>query len=141
MRFVDQDGYPCQKPPWGELNAVNVNTGEIAWRVPLGSYPALEGSAFENKGTINMGGSMATAGGVVFIGATLDAKFRAFDSHTGKELWTGDIGATADAVPITYQGRDGKQYVVVTAGGPGRFRGLGNSANDVGDSVIAFTLP
>jgi len=141
VRFVDQDGYPCQKPPWGELSAVNANTGEIAWRVPLGSYPALEGSPFEKQGTINMAGSIATAGGVVFIGATLDMRFRAFDSRTGKELWVGDIGASADATPITYQGRDGKQYVVVAAGGPGRFRGLGNSASDAGDSLVAFTLP
>ncbi|HEY2017379.1 MAG TPA: pyrroloquinoline quinone-dependent dehydrogenase [Bryobacteraceae bacterium] len=141
VRFVDQDGYPCQKPPWGEMSAVNVNTGEIAWRVPLGSYPALEGSAYENKGTINMGGSIATAGGVVFVGATLDARLRAFDSQTGKEVWAADIGASADATPITYQGRDGRQYVVVAAGGPGRFRGLGNSANDTGDSLIAFALP
>jgi len=78
---------------------------------------------------------------VVFIGATLDMRFRAFDSRTGKELWVGDIGASADATPITYQGRDGKQYVVVAAGGPGRFRGLGNSASDAGDSLVAFTLP
>jgi glucose dehydrogenase len=141
VRFVDQDGYPCQKPPWGELSAVNANTGDVAWRVPLGSYPALEGSAFENKGTINMGGSIVTAGGVVFIGATLDARLRAFDSRTGKELWVGDLGATADATPITYEGRDGKQYVVIAAGGPGRFRNLGHSANDSGDSLVAFTLP
>jgi len=126
VRFVDKDGFPCQRPPWGELSAVNANTGDVVWRVPLP--------------TINMSGSIATGGGLVFLGATLDARLRAFDSRTGKVLWTGELGASADATPITYLGRDGKQYVVIAAGGPGRFRGLGNAPDDAGDALVAFAL-
>ena len=101
-RFLDQDQFPCQQPPWGELTAVNANTGEIAWRVPLGSYDAVEAAGLKNAGAANMGGSIATAGGLVFIAATTDAKFRAFDSRTGKELWMTRIDATGDAVLMTY---------------------------------------
>jgi quinoprotein glucose dehydrogenase len=87
-----------------------------------------------------MGGSIATAGGLVFIGATTDSKFRAFDSRTGKELWVTRLDATADAVPMTYLGRDGKQYVVIAAGGTNRFRMLAGTADEVSDSLIAFSL-
>src|SRR5947207_7216833 len=87
-----------------------------------------------------MGGSIATAGGLVFIGATTDSKFRAFDSRTGRELWVTRLDATADAVPLTYMGRDGKQYVVIAAGGTNRFRMLAGTADQVADSLIAFSL-
>jgi quinoprotein glucose dehydrogenase len=139
QRFIDQDGFPCQRPPWGELAAINAE-GAVAWRVPLGSYDALEAAGLKNWGAANMGGSIATAGGLVFIGATTDSKFRAFDSRTGKEIWTTRLDATADAVPMTYLGRDGKQYVVIAAGGSNRFRMIAGTADQVADSLIAFTL-
>ena len=140
-RFIDQDQYPCQQPPWGELSAVNANTGDIAWRVPLGNYDELEAQGMKNAGAPNMGGSIVTAGGLVFIAATTDAKFRAFDSRTGKELWMARLDATGDAVPMTYQGRNGKQYVVIAAGGSNRFRMLANTADQTADMLIAFALP
>jgi quinoprotein glucose dehydrogenase len=125
---------PCQQPPWGELAAVNVNTGEIAWKVPLGVTDSLpEGK--QNTGRPGNGGTIATAGGLVFVGATDDARFRAFDAKTGKELWTVKLPGAAEATPITYQGRDGRQYVVITATGGGFFN------NPVtGDTVVAFAL-
>jgi len=139
-RFIDEDGFPCQQPPWGELTAVNAN-GDIAWRVPLGSYDAMEAQGLKNAGAANMGGSIATAGGLVFIAATTDSKFRAFDSRTGKELWVTHLDATGDTVPITYQGRHGKQYVVIAAGGTNRFRMLAKTADESADALIAFALP
>ncbi len=140
QRFIDPDGYPCQQPPWGELTAVNAS-GDIAWRVPLGSYDELEAQGFRHAGTPNMGGSIATAGGLVFIGATTDSKFRAFDSRTGRELWMAQLDATADTIPVTYQGRDGRQYVVIAAGGTNRFRMLAGTADEIADALIAFALP
>jgi quinoprotein glucose dehydrogenase len=125
---------PCQQPPWGELVAVNVNTGAIAWKVPLGVTDSLpEGK--QNTGRPGNGGTIATAGGLVFVGATDDGRFRAFDAKTGKELWTVKLPGAAEATPITYQGADGKQYVVITATGGGFF----NNAV-TGDSVVAFAL-
>src|SRR5262249_18305587 len=121
-RFLDPDQLPCQQPPWGELTAVNANTGEIAWRVPLGSYDHAEAMGLKNAGASNMGGSIVTGGGLVFIAATTDSKFRAFDSRSGSELWMTRLDATGDAVPMTYLGRNGKQYVVIAAGGTNRFR-------------------
>lgn len=141
QRFIDQDGYPCQKPPWGELTAVSAATGDIVWRVPLGSYDEVEAQGLKNAGAPNMGGSIVTAGGLVFIAATTDSKFRAFDSRTGKELWMTRLDATGDTVPITYQGRNGKQYVVVAAGGTNRFRMLAHTADETADTLIAFALP
>jgi len=139
-RFLDQDQYPCQQPPWGELSAVNANTGEIAWRVPLGSYDEVEAQGLKNAGASNMGGSIATAGGLVFIGATTDSKFRAFDSRTGKELWVTRLDATGDAVPMTYVARNGRQYLVIAAGGSNRFRMIAGTAEQTADSLIAFSL-
>ena len=116
--FMNPDkNWPCQRPPWGELSAVNVSTGDIAWRVPLGSFDELDAKGVPKTGTPNMGGSIATAGGLVFIGATADARFRAFDSRTGKELWATKLNDNARAVPITYQGKNGKQYVAIMAAG------------------------
>jgi quinoprotein glucose dehydrogenase len=134
-RFVDKDGYPCNQPPWGELAAVDTKTGDIAWRVPLGSYEELEAKGFKNTGATNLGGGISTAGGLVFIGASNDQHFRAFDSRTGKLLWETKLDADGNATPITYQGRSGKQYVVIVAGGPGHLR-RGPSS----DSVVAFAL-
>jgi glucose dehydrogenase len=138
-RFLDQDQYPCQQPPWGELSAVNANTGDIVWRVPLGGFDELESEPYKHGGAPNVGGSIATAGGVVFIGATNDSHFRAFDSHTGKELWSVKLEAIANASPISYLGRDGHQYIVIAAGGPAHLRNVGNSVNGA-DSLIAFSL-
>ncbi len=125
---------PCQQPPWGELTAVNVNTGEIAWKVPLGVTDSLPPEK-QNTGRPGNGGTIATAGGLVFVGATDDARFRAFDAKTGKELWTVKLGGAAEATPMTYQGRDGKQYVVITSTGGGFFN---NPLTD--DSIMAFAL-
>ena len=127
--------WPCQKPPWGELDAINVATGEVAWRAPLGSFPELEAKGVKGAGTPNMGGAIATAGGLVFIGATVDGKFRAFESKTGRLLWEANVDAPAHSVPSTYIGGDGRQYVVVPAGGGGFLQG------PTGDSIIAFALP
>lgn len=123
---------PCVKPPWERLFAVNANTGEIAWEVPLGITEGLP-AAKQNTGRPGaFAGPIATAGGLVFIGATNDNRFRAFDSKTGKELWESKLDYTATAVPITYAGKNGKQYVAVVAAGGGR----GN-----GQSLVVFALP
>ena len=140
-RFLDQDQYPCQAPPWGELSAVDANTGDVVWRRPLGSYDELEAKGLKDTGASNMGGSIVTAGGLVFIAATTDGKFRAFDSRTGKELWMTRLDATGDTVPMTFEGKSGKQYVVVAAGGTNRFRMIANTADKTGDALIAFSLP
>jgi quinoprotein glucose dehydrogenase len=125
---------PCQQPPWGELTAVNVNTGEFVWRVPLGVTDSLPPDK-QKTGRPGNGGTIATAGGLVFVGATDDARFRAFDAKTGKELWTFKLNGAAEATPVTYLGHDGKQYVVITATGGGFFN---NPVTD--DSVMAFAL-
>jgi glucose dehydrogenase len=140
-RFIDQDGYPCQRPPWGELAAVNANTGDIVWRKPLGSYEELEAQGLKNAGAINMGGPIVTAGGLVFIAATTDSRFRAFDARSGSELWVTRIDASGTTVPMTYMARNGKQYVVVAAGGTNRFRMIANTADQKSDTLIAFALP
>ena len=137
-RFMDKDGYPCNQPPWGELSAVDTHTGDVAWRIPLGSFDELEAKGFKNTGAINLGGSIATAGGVLFIAATADGKFRAFESRTGKELWVTKLDSVGNATPITYRGSNGKQYVAIVAGGPGHLRGSPILPSDV---VIAFALP
>ncbi len=118
-RFWDDNKYPCQQPPWGELVAVNANTGDVAWKVPLGIYPELVAKGLPPTGTPNLGGPITTASGLVFIGATKDARFRAFDAKTGKELWFAQLEAAGAATPMTFMGRDGRQYVVIAAGGPG----------------------
>jgi len=125
----------CQQPPWGMLTAVNANTGDIAWQVNLGISDLLpEGK--KNTGRPSNGGPIVTAGGVTFIGGTDDQRFRAFDSKTGKELWTYHLDYSAHATPITYRGKDGRQYVAVVATG-GSY--LGSPVG--GDSLIAFALP
>jgi quinoprotein glucose dehydrogenase len=126
---------PCQQPPWGQLTAVDVNTGEFAWQVPLGVTDSLPADK-QRTGRPGNGGSIATAGGLVFVGATDDARFRAFDAKTGKELWTFTLPGAAQATPMTYEGRDGRQYVTIAATGGGFF---GNPVT--GDSLMAFALP
>jgi glucose dehydrogenase len=127
---------PCQNPPFGEMIAVDLSTGEIAWRSVLGKIDALEAIGLHNTGTLNLGGSIATAGGLVFIGATNDSRFRAFESKTGKLLWETMLEASGHASPITYLGRDGRQYVALMASGGGAFLGGGMS-----NTLVAFALP
>ena len=126
----------CQQPPWGQLTAVDVNTGEFAWRVPLGVTDSLP-SDKQKTGRPGNGGTIATAGGLVFVGATDDARFRAFEAKTGKELWTYKLGGAAFATPSTYLGTDGRQYVVITSTGGG----LVGGAPTVDDSIMVFALP
>ena len=134
-RFMDQASkMMCQQPPWGNLTAVNVHTGEFAWRVPLGVTDTLPPDK-QKTGRPGNGGSIATAGGLVFVGATDDSRFRAFDAKTGKEVWTVKLGAAAHATPSTYQGRDGRQYVVITSTGGGFL-----DAPTADDSITAFAL-
>jgi glucose dehydrogenase len=112
--------WPCQKPPWESLSAVNINTGEIAWTVPLGITEELPEPKQHTGRAGAFAGPIATAGGLVFIGATNDNRFRAFDSKTGKELWSTKLQYTATAVPITYQGKNGKQFVAIMVAGGGQ---------------------
>lgn len=132
--FVDHMGYPAIKPPWGTLNAVDLGTGRILWKKPLGEYPELVEMGIRNTGTINMGGAVLTAGNVIFIGATMDEKFRAFDKFTGEVLWEYQLPAGGYATPSVYE-IDGKQYVVIAAGGGAK------PGTPLGDSIIAFGLP
>ena len=125
----------CQQPPWGQLTAVDVNTGEFAWREPLGVTDSLPADK-QKTGRPGNGGTIATAGGLVFVGATDDARFRGFDAKTGKELWTYKLGGAANATPSTYLGKDGRQYVVITSTGGGFF-----GAPVADDSIMAFALP
>jgi quinoprotein glucose dehydrogenase len=134
-RFWSNDSrWSCAEPPWGELVAVNANTGDIAWRVPLGEFEDLTKKGVKPTGTPNSGGAISTAGNLVFIGATIDGYFRAFDARNGKELWRDKLPAPNQGMPTTYLGRDGKQYVVVGANGGGFF-GAPSS-----DEVIAYRL-
>ena len=135
-RFSDREhGLMCQQPPWGTLTAINAATGEIAWQSTLGVSDQLPAN-LAHTGRPNVGGPIATAGGLVFIGATDDARFRAFDARSGAELWTVKLAASAHATPITYQGRNGKQYVAIVATG-GSFL----ESPVTGDSVDVFALP
>jgi quinoprotein glucose dehydrogenase len=135
-RFWDKRQVPCQKPPWGHLTAIDLSTGEFRWRSVLGVIDELAARGIPPTGTSNLGGSIVTAGGLVFIGATNDRRFRAFDKNTGKQLWETTLPASAHATPATYLGaRTKKQFVVVAAGG-------GNKYNSVySDSLVAFSLP
>lgn len=132
-QLLDQSGYPGIKPPWGTLCALDLNTAEVKWKVPLGEYPELTKKGISKTGTQLFGGGIVTAGGLVFIGASQDEKFRAFDKETGEVLWEYQLPAGGYATPSTYQ-IDGKQYVVIAAGGGGFQR------TKTGDYYIAFAL-
>jgi len=140
--WESSNGWPCIKPPWAEIWAVNAKTGEIVWREPFGTVDALAAKGYPDTGAPNTGPMIVTAGGLILIGGTNDARFRAFDARTGKNLWTEKLDASAHTVPVTYMGRDGKQYVVVEAfGGPGIVAVDGYFNDKPGDSIIAFALP
>jgi quinoprotein glucose dehydrogenase len=135
-RFWNRETHiPCQNPPFGELIAIDLPTGDIAWRTPLGTIPALEALGVHDTGTLNLGGSITTAGGLVWIAATNDQRFRAFDAKTGKLLWSAPLEASGHTSPITYMGHDGRQYVALMAGGGGGYLG-----GPVGNTLVAFAL-
>jgi len=132
--FADKDGVPAIKPPWGTLNAIDLVKGEILWKVPLGEYPKLAHRGIHNTGTMNFGGAVATAGGLVFVAATADEKIRAFEKHSGRVLWEYQLPAGGYATPSVYM-VNGRQYVAIAAGGSGK------NGTKSGDSIIAFALP
>jgi glucose dehydrogenase len=135
-RFWNRDTrVPCTNPPFGELVAVDTRTGDIAWRSTLGTVPLLEEKGIKNTGALNLGGSIATAGGLVFIAATNDSRFRAFESKSGRLIWEQPIDANGHTIPITYLGKDGKQYVAIMAGGGGGYFGGTPS-----DALVACAL-
>ncbi|CAN5265636.1 hypothetical protein BH23VER1_BH23VER1_34350 [soil metagenome] len=133
-RFRDPEGYPAVKPPWGTLNAIDLNRGELLWQIPLGAYPELTARGHPPTGTPNFGGSIVTAGGLVFIAGTKDEKIRAFDKGSGEVLWEHALPAGGYATPCTYRA-GGRQFVVIAAGGAGK---LGTRP---GDAIVAFALP
>jgi quinoprotein glucose dehydrogenase len=132
-KFRTPAGYPAVSPPWGTLNAIDLDTGEYLWRRPLGEYPALSERGIPPTGTENYGGPVVTAGGLVFIAATPDEKIRAFDKRTGELVWRADLPAAGFATPSTYT-VDGTQYLVVACGG-------GKLGAPSGDAYVAFALP
>jgi quinoprotein glucose dehydrogenase len=131
-KFLTKSGYPAVRPPWGTLNAINLNTGELEWKIPLGEYPEFKAKGIIT-GTENYGGPVVTAGGIVFIAATRDAKFRAFNKRTGKLLWETELPAPGFATPSVYS-VNGRQYIVIACGG-------GKLGTKSGDSYVAFALP
>lgn len=135
-RFWDENRYPCQQPPWGYLNAIDLNKGELVWRVTLGVVDALLERGVPPTGAPSLGGSIVTAGGLVFIGGTNDSRLRAFDAKTGKELWVTRLEASGHATPVTYLGRESKtQFLVIAAGGGGYF------SESTADVLAAYALP
>jgi len=132
-RFVDSEGYPAVAPPWGTLNAIDLNKGEILWKVPLGEFEELTERGVPKTGTENYGGPVVTAGGLIFIAATKDEYIRAFDKDTGEELWKYKLPAAGMATPATYE-VNGRQYLVIAAGG-------GKITEKRGDAYVAFALP
>ena len=134
-RFRDPDGYPAVAPPWGTLSAIDLNTGEYAWRIPFGEYPELVARGLEDTGSENYGGPIVTAGGLLFIGATsYDKKLRAFDKRTGELLWETILPFAGNATPATFEA-EGRQFVVIAAGG-----GRAGDA-PTGGAYVAFALP
>jgi quinoprotein glucose dehydrogenase len=132
-RFLDKNGYPGITPPWGTLNAVDLNSGKLLWKVTLGEFPELKKRGIRATGTENYGGPLVTKGGLVFIAATKDEMIRAFDKTSGKLVWEHQLPAAGYATPATYS-VNGKQYVVIACGG-------GKIGSKSGDSYVAFALP
>jgi quinoprotein glucose dehydrogenase len=134
-KFLDPDGYPAVAPPWGTFSAIDLNTGKYLWKVPLGEYPELVSQGVKDTGSENYGGPVLTAGGILFIGATIfDHKLRAFDSLTGKILWETELPYAGIATPATYQ-IDGRQYVVIETDN------LRNAKGPQGSAYVAYALP
>jgi quinoprotein glucose dehydrogenase len=133
MKFRTPEGYPASKPPWGTLTAINLNTGKAMWQIPFGEYRELVKKGIPITGTENYGGPVVTAGGLLFIAATLDREFRAFDKTTGKLLWETTLPAAGYATPATYE-VDGRQYIVIACGG-------GKLGTPSGDTYAAYALP
>ena len=131
-RFLDQEGYPAVKPPWGTLNAIDLNKGRILWQVPLGEFEELTLRGIPKTGTENYGGPVATDGGLIFIAASKDEFIRAFDKNSGAELWKYKLPAGGYATPSVFE-VDGQQYIVIACGG-----GRGTPS---GDYYVAFSLP
>ena len=138
-KFLDPDGYPAVAPPWGTLNAINLNTGDYAWQSAARRISRARGEGLKNTGSENYGGPIVTAGGLVFIGATNhDRKFRAFDKATGALLWETTLPFSGNATPATYE-VDGRQFVVIAAGG-GKGVGRRDAGSASGGAYVAFTL-
>jgi quinoprotein glucose dehydrogenase len=131
-KFLTKEKYPAVAPPWGTLNAINLNTGQLVWKDTLGDYPELKAKGI-HSGTENYGGPAVTAGGLIFIAATSDAKMRAFNKRTGKLLWEFDLPACGFATPSIYEVQ-GKQFLVIACGG-------GKLGKPSGDAYVAFALP
>lgn len=132
-RFVDQEGYPANKPPWGTLNCIDLNTGKLVWKVPLGEHPELTKQGVPKTGTENYGGAIVTAGGLVFCAGTRDRRIRAFDKDTGAELWSAELPWVGNAPPATYEVA-GRQFIVIPATGS-------KLESQRGDAYVAFALP
>jgi quinoprotein glucose dehydrogenase len=130
----DQNGLPASKPPWGYLTAVDLNKGEIKWKKPFGLWPGAEKFGLKETGTENFGGAIVTAGGLVFIASTMDAKFHVFNKTTGEKIWDHQLPAAGYAQPATYS-VNGRQYVVIACGGGGK------PGTPTGDAYVAFALP
>jgi quinoprotein glucose dehydrogenase len=132
--FLDHEGYPAIQPPWGTLNAIDLNTGETKWSIPFGEYPKLVAQGLTNTGSDNYGGAIVTENGLLIIAATTyDNKIRAFDKSNGKLLWVGQLPAAGNTTPSTYM-VNGKQYIVIACGG-------GKNGAPSGGTYVAFALP
>jgi len=133
-KFYDYEGYPANKPPWGTLNCLDLNTGKLVWKVPLGEYAELTAEGVPKTGTENYGGAIVTAGGLVFCAGTRDHQIRAFDKETSAELWSAKLPYVGNSPPATYQ-VNGRQYVVLSASGGNKL------GTPYGDAWVAFALP
>jgi quinoprotein glucose dehydrogenase len=140
-RFLDPDGYPAIRPPWGTLTAINLDTGRTSWQRPLGEYPELVAQGMKDTGSENYGGPVVTAGGLLFIAATsYDNKFRAFDKNSGELLWEATLPAAGNATPATYE-VGGRQFLVIAAGGGKAQKRSGIPMPASAAVYVAYALP